>query len=54
MSGAKSQKWVHQNPANQWSNSIMKQGTGEILVFLRCPDVDPMHSHKIRYSFCSQ
>ena len=27
---------------------------GEIPVFLGCPDVDPMHSPKIGYSFCSQ
>ena len=28
--------------------------TGEITVFLACPDVDPMHSPKIGYSLCSQ
>ena len=28
--------------------------TGEIPVFLACPDVDPMHSPKIGYSLCSQ
>ena len=28
--------------------------SGEIPVFLACPDVDPMHSPKIGYSCCSQ
>ena len=27
---------------------------GEIPVFLRCPDVDSMHSPRIGYSFCNQ
>ena len=32
----------------------MAANDGEIPVFLACPDVDPMHSPKIGYSFCSQ
>ena len=32
----------------------MAKLTGEISMFLRCPDVDPMHSPRILYSFCNQ
>ena len=43
ISGAKSREWVHQKPTKR-----------EIPVFLGCPDLDPMHSPKIGYNFCSQ
>ena len=33
---------------------LLSRPTGEIPVFLACPDVDPMHSPKIGYSLCSQ